>query len=343
MKILYIGNFGKNGIISGGQVGKTINIYNLLKQKYNNINCVDLANWKVKPISIIIKIIIKNKQNDVCFAVLAQNSILYLLPILVFMKKVSKKKLLLYVVGGSLPSDIKKYNIIKKNIKKCDYIFVQTKTMINHLLIQGINNSVYTPSFPTRKYPNKILEKYDVKKSKGYKVFCFSRICKEKGISDAINTISQINSQSSIKITLDIYGIIDENYKKEFNKLLFINSKCVKYCGYYNSDSVDSLKNYFIYIFPTHHFGEGFPTTILESMMAGVPVIATNWMYNSEIVEHGKTGYIYNNNKKDALKETLIYAINNCDTYEKMRRNAFEKSKQYSCYNILNTFIKCIE
>ena len=34
----------------------------------------------------------------------------------------------------------------------------------------------------------------------------------------------------------------------------------------------------------------------------GVPVIATNWRYNGEIIADGKTGYIYELDKEGELK-----------------------------------------
>ena len=54
-------------------------------------------------------------------------------------------------------------------------------------------------------------------------------------------------------------------------------------------------------IFPTYYVGEGFPGTIIDAFSSGIPDIATDWRYNSEIVQNGKTGYIYKLNQNGPM------------------------------------------
>ena len=341
MKILYIGNFGENGIISGGQISKTINIYCLLKSKYI-IKTININRWKKNPFDILKEIFVNAKHNDIIFAVLAKNSRLFLLPFLVFLKKIYKKKLIFYVIGGTLPQDTLKHKILRYNVKCCDYVFVETKKMISLLLKQSIDNTVYMPAFSTRKPVLNYLKKYCLDKNKKFRTFSFSRICEEKGIGDAIHAISVINNKYNINISLDIYGVVDSKYRNDFFSLIKENSEYVHYCGYYDNESLETFKNYFLYIFPTHHIGEGFPTTIIESMMAGVPIIASDWLYNSEIIENEKTGYLFDLKEKDSLINTILLAINNKQTYNEMRKNVYEHSKDFSVEKIEKIIDDCM-
>ena len=58
-------------------------------------------------------------------------------------------------------------------------------------------------------------------------------------------------------------------------------------------------------LFPTYYDGEGFAGTLIDAMAAGVPVIASNWRYNSEIIKDGKIGFIINKNLKNELVKVL--------------------------------------
>ena len=64
--------------------------------------------------------------------------------------------------------------------------------------------------------------------------------------------------------------------------------------GEIDSDkSVDIIKNYYWLLFPTRWDGEESAGTICESFIAGVPVIATDWKFNSEMIKSGYDVLIY--------------------------------------------------
>lgn len=65
---------------------------------------------------------------------------------------------------------------------------------------------------------------------------------------------------------------------------------------------------------------EGVPNTIYESMILGVPVLATNVGGISSQVEDGKYGWLVPNNK-EKIKEKIIYLL--------MNQNEIEKAKKY--------------
>lgn len=58
------------------------------------------------------------------------------------------------------------------------------------------------------------------------------------------------------------------------------------------NQSTEVLKNYDALLFPTYYEGEGFAGTIIDAFAAGLPVIASDWKYNSEIIKQGITGVI---------------------------------------------------
>lgn len=44
------------------------------------------------------------------------------------------------------------------------------------------------------------------------------------------------------------------------------------------------LKGYFALLFPTYYKGKGFAGTLIDAFSVGVPVIASDWKYNAELV-----------------------------------------------------------
>lgn len=69
-------------------------------------------------------------------------------------------------------------------------------------------------------------------------------------------------------------------------------------------------------------FSEGMSNTILESMAAGVPVVATNVDGNKEVVIDGETGFLVPLHEPEEMKRKIIYLLNNKQTAETMGQKA---------------------
>src|SRR5690606_1561204 len=95
-------------------------------------------------------------------------------------------------------------------------------------------------------------------------------------------------------IIVDFYGPISESDERYFQENVekFDN---VFYKGIVTpKDVYRVLSQYDLLLLPTRYAGEGFPGTILDAYISGVPVIVTDWLFLPEFVEHGTTGYVYN-------------------------------------------------
>ena len=76
---------------------------------------------------------------------------------------------------------------------------------------------------------------------------------------------------------------------------------------------------------------EGFSITVLESMAAGKPVIATNVGGNSEIIEHGKTGFII---QPKSPEDMALYSLNLINNQELAKRMGQEAEKRVLNFSI---------
>lgn len=310
-KVTVIGHFGGGKEFFDGQTIKTKAITNQLKKKYgdNEVVIYDTyggINFLLKMPFIVIVSLIKTK-NIVVLP--GQNGLKCIAPILVMANLFFKRSLHYCVIGGWLPSLIENKKYLFSIIKKFDGVYVETLTMKTKLELLGLDNTVVMPNFKQLK-SLKMDEVRDYGE-KPYKLCTFSRVMKEKGIEDAVDAIIAYNtSKEEAVFTLDIYGQIDPEQKSWFETLSRKFPKYIRYAGIVPfNKSVEVIKDYFALLFPTYYEGEGFAGTLIDSMSAGVPVIATDWKYNKEIV-NTNNGLLYQVRSQKALTDSLEKAIN---------------------------------
>lgn len=325
----------------GGGVIKSRNYAKLLKERYGEVIISDRAlgyKNKFKYLYSLFKVIIKSKVIIVMFSTIKM--LKTLLPILIFFKKIFMFKIEYVVLGGWLPSCIEKPQM-KRMLLKIDNIYVETKEMQNKMRAQGFDNVEFMPNFSTR---DTITDSKYVS-GQTYRFCIYSRIIKEKGIGLAVEAIGRINREFGKTIaTLDIYGKIDYDYNDEFLSLLEQHNDYIEYKGFIKgNESVRILSEYYMLLFPTFYQGEGFPGTLVEAFMAGLPSIVSNWKYNEEIVEDGVTGIVFDLGDIDGLFKAICYSIKNYNYIINMRVNCLKEGKKYSPQNIMEPLYKLID
>ena len=341
-KIFICGNFGYKNNQLNGQTIRTRTIKDTITKKLNSglVLYVDTSYIKFKPISVFIKIYKNFRESSNIIMLPGIRGLRVFLPLFIRWKIKYKKDLRYIVIGGWLSNFLagkKKYLNLCKNL---DGMYVQTKTMKEKLRKMGLINVSVLPNF--RQFT---FEKNSVNKViKPIKLVYFSRVCEEKGIELAIKTVNNINkNKKDIKVKFDIYGPIIKKYQYNFKKIL---GKCDKFISYkgilkpINNNIYENLSNYDLMIFPTFYKGEGFAGAIIDSFISGVPVLASDWKYNSEIIKENITGKLFVSKDIQSLTNNLEFLINNPDLIYKMKKNCLEEAKKYSADFVLDNLIK---
>ncbi|MBQ0111150.1 MAG: glycosyltransferase, partial [Oscillospiraceae bacterium] len=93
--------------------------------------------------------------------------------------------------------------------------------------------------------------------------------------------------------------------------------------------SVELLKTYYALLFPTYYDGEGFAGTLIDAMASGVPVVASDWKYNSEIIENRQTGAIFATQNQKEFIDTLDWVYKNTDEWNSYKINCIKRAKNY--------------
>lgn len=330
-KVTVIGHFGFGHEYLDGQTVKTKILADELERRYGEEQVIKIdTHGGVKtlfkaPFQVIKAFV--NSKNIIMLP--AHNGLLVYGRLLAFFKKAVRSRKIHYaVIGGWLPSFLTKRRKLAKWLKKFDGIYVETKTMKAALEKQGFQNLYLMPN--CKKLTPLSADELVYANGEPYKLCTFSRVMKEKGIEDAVNAVSLVNRELGRTVyTLDIYGQIDAEQTEWFDSLKMKFPEYIRYGGLVPFDkSVEVLKNYFALLFPTYYEGEGFAGTLIDAFSAGVPVIASNWKYNAEIV-NDNVGYVYPTGNQQALAEILKLAAMNTTMILSKKLLCLKESEKY--------------
>lgn len=323
-----IGNIG-DGIQIGGQITKTVELYNFFKSKGVSVELLNV--YGENPVKLFKRItyIFKNSEN--IFIMLASTGYFRISSLIVFLKEKYNCKVHEIVIGGVRHNYIAKGHGRLKNEKKIDYIYVESEYMVNEYKKLCLNQTEYLPNY--KNFP--ILSEKDIginRKNDGLWICTFSRIDEYKGIDTAIKIVEKMNRlNSERKIRLDIIGPIKKDYRKTFGIIYAKTDKhYINYIGSVETEKAQAiLKKYDVLIFPTCWNAEGFPGTFIDAFSAGLPVIANYRETFKDVIEDGINGYLISDNDVDAFCKILQEVMDDKDKLERMKHAALESSKKY--------------
>ncbi len=345
VKVSVLGHFGRGETLLNGQTVKTKIITEELQRSLGREQVLKIdthGGWKTlvkAPFQTISAL--KNSRNILIFP--AQNGLRVYAPLLSFFRRFFRGRKLHYVViGGWLPRFLTERKNLAKALKKFDGIYAETVTMKSALEKQGFQNVFVMPN--CKKLTVLAEEDLVFPDKEPLRLCTFSRVMREKGIEDAVRAVTEANkSLGRTAFSLDIYGQVDENQTEWFEKLQKTFPDFVRYGGAIPFDrSVETLKNYFALLFPTYYEGEGFAGTLIDAFSAGVPVMASDWKYNTELVNE-KVGYIFKTRDTDALCELLKAAAKDPTNMLEKRKHCLREAEKYTVAETVKILKKQIQ
>jgi len=335
--LIFIGAINKNHLPLCGETAKNQVLVEYLENKFKKIQIIDTYNWKksIKVIYNLFKVIVLKRKWALIISA-STNSVYKITLMLNLFRR--KNKAYYFVIGNSIIDGIKRGKYKTKYYKCYSNIFVEGKAMENELCSMGLQNVCFVPNF--RKIPEHFLRKnhvWPINETKIHFVF-LSVIKKEKGVELIFKSIEILNSKGlSERYDVSFYGPIQQEFKETFSYLLnkFNNSYYKGYLNLKEEAGYDILSNYHVMLFPTFWQGEGFPGAIIDAFIAGLPVIATNWHLNSEIITNNFTGFIVKINPID-LSEKMEHFILNKVLIDNMRLNCIKSAVQFDYKHVLS-------
>lgn len=146
----------------------------------------------------------------------------------------------------------------------------------------------------------------------------YGRLSSEKGLDILLDAWSKVNINTKLKIAgigSDIAELLRIKEKQGLSNVDFI--------GHTEGQKLIEIINNAAFIIVPSILYENNPLTVIEAYSQGKPVIASNVGGLPEIVQDGKTGFLFEMGNADALSEAIIKAdkLSN-DGYELFSQNA---------------------
>ncbi|HYF94935.1 MAG TPA: glycosyltransferase family 4 protein [Symbiobacteriaceae bacterium] len=207
------------------------------------------------------------------------------------LQRVRNVRVVLSFFGGNLYNDLMSLSTSERkrilgHLSQVKTTIVETQNLLTNLSGLGLQNLVSIPGY--RRIAWESLPEIPRDRSPEMKLVFLSHVKPEKGVGELLGAVESVN-RNGCRIHCDIFGPIVAEFENEFHQR--VNGiPGVKYCGVANGGTPALLAGYDALVLPTWYPGEGHPGVIIESMMAGIPVVATRFRAIPELVEDGVNG-----------------------------------------------------
>ncbi len=242
--------------------------------------------------------------------------------------KINRKPVIISVIGNP------KYNIRNKGFRgfitnwiyKWADVITVTGSQSKAFLIEKKklnSNKIFI-------LPNSIpIDEFDSKKTKKeFDLITLGRLSPEKGLLNLLDIVAILRrSLPSIRVGIAGRGPQMKELASRISKLKL--EKNVTLLGYVENVS-DFLNSGSLFL--TTSFTEGLPRTVIQSMVGGVPVIASNVGDMSDLVINDKTGVLIENpHDISSFAESIIDILGNEKKYLKLSEECkIHSTKNYS-------------
>lgn len=206
---------------------------------------------------------------------------------------------------------------ITKDLNKCEAIFVLAQDFADTMRSWGVTAPIY---LTTTKVDDRLLNNFSIEtKNYGTKNILFlARVEEAKGIYTTLDAV-KILQEKDPEITLRVAG--NGNELEKAKEYAIQNNINADFLGTVSGEPlIKEFINANIYILPSH--SEGMPTTVLEAMAFGLPVISRPVGGLCDFFENGKMGQLIESLDPQKYATEIEDILNNT-----------QKQKEISLYN----------
>lgn len=204
---------------------------------------------------------------------------------------------------------------IQKNSTTTITVSNKLKNFISSKADFGKIETIYD-GIPTTFTSNKTKKNNDI-----LKIVCIGNYAQLKGQDIVLEALHLLKNEYLEKISIDFYGNNLEHIKEYLFQLVKKYSLEKKVHIHDFIENVQTkLVDYDIGIQPSH--SEGFSLVTAEYMIAGLCVIGNGDTAIAELIEHKKTGLLYNDYNIQKLADYIVFCIRNRDKAREMGKKA---------------------
>lgn len=327
MRVLLIGAVNLHGSPRGGEEYKNQLLYTYLCRSYN-IFLIDTYQWKHRPL-VVFKLfyqIFFYKWDKIVISA-SSYSVFRLMKLLQYFPTISKKTIY-FVIGGYFSKGVLNGTFKIKPYETLQAIIVEGEGMKRDLIQAGYFGTIHVIS--NFKYFPKVVKNL-TRVEEHIKFLFLSRIHPSKGISEIIKASTLLNTLGCRNYSITFFGPIDPSFRSLFESQM--GTKLV-YGGVLDimNDTENAyaiLSSFDIMLFPTYWKGEGFPGVLIDAFIAGLPVIASDWNLNNEIIQNEINGLLIPVKDYESLGMAMKRLIEDKELYIKLSTNAHLSAERF--------------
>ena len=248
-----------------------------------------------------------------------------------------KRKIVLWVIGGDLHLEVEKGRYRVDVLKSLQYLLVEGQAMKDALCGQGVENVKVMPNFKDISLFSPLHCHTPYTPSKVLRLVFFSRIMPDKGCDLILDLAHKLNERGyKDKFVIDFYGPIAPDYSKRFSSILDTLPN-VHYQGtldLLSGAGYVTLASYHLTLFPTFWSGEGFPGVIVDSFISGLPILASDWGLNKELVDK-ETGFVVPAHNTSDMLSIVSDVINGGIDLEPLAQTARQRATNYDVNHLI--------
>lgn len=223
------------------------------------------------------------------------------------------------------------WNWLSKNFNRASLILVLAKAFKDFMEKNGVTTTIH---LTTTKVDDRLIADFDIKSRDGKvdNILFLSRIEKAKGVYITIDAFKILKEKyPHLQLTIVGKGTELDNVKKYIQENQIPD---VRTTGALRGDDlIKEYKSAQLSLFPS--LGEGMPTTVLESMAFGMPVITRNVGGLSDFFENGKMGYITDSLNPLFFSDAVEQYINN----EELSKRTATYNHQYAMGHFMSSIV----
>lgn len=332
-RILVIGAFGYDNNQLDGQTIKTRNVYKLLQNRHKGKHSyIDTLSLRKRP-WLICTMFYRLMLCDTLIILPCLNNLTIMFPMFYYMSKVFCFDIVSICIGGwqveyFIGNERFECHPMQMRLSKKIKAFLPEMEKVNIDLIEqfGFTNTEVFPNF--REFNR---TKQNITNVEGLRMVFMARINKKKGYDVIFESLDYIRKNCPGS-KIDFYGGISHEDRDDFLKLVDKNKDIVSYNGVLTPNKIHiTLSKYDVMLLPTKYYTEGFPGSILDAYISGIPVIVSEWKHSHEFVDNGKTGIIvpFENNQNE-FNNAILSLYKDRNKLNLMKEAAYKEADKYS-------------
>lgn len=286
---------------------------------------------------------------DVVIIFASSGYVISLGPILLLLSKIFSKPCYFRLFGGSLdvyyeslPRSLQWLAIT--TLRQFNGVIVQTDLLKNYFIPKLGQDRVHRiPGYRVPPPDNPAsLSKNSTDYPKKLKAVFVGIVKVDKGVFVLLESLRQVSQIYEKQIECDFYGNIHEPVESRFlEEITTLNN--AQYKGVLDwREMIPTLTSYDLLILPSFYHAEGHPGVLIEAMMAGIPVIASDFRSIPELIKDGENGLLVQPNDPHSLANALERLIEDKKLLQQLAVNNSKQWYQYQAKEIVPQLLELI-